>query len=70
MDMSSRDFSTLDKDIKEELAERLAMTVLTLEGIAHVYDGPADALQDLLKVRRELIQLVNDLGGHPAVPRI
>ena len=67
MDMSSIDYSTIDNKIKEELADRVAMIVLTLENIAHVFDGPENALKDLLEVRRELIQLVNDLGGHPAV---
>jgi hypothetical protein len=61
------DYSTIDKETKEELAERIAMTVLTIEGIAHVFDGPDNAFKDLLEVRRELIQLVNDLGGHPAI---
>ncbi len=63
-------FSMSLPDEEEELAEQFAMMVLKLENIAYVFNGPDNALNDLLDVRQELIQLVNSLGGHPAVPRI
>jgi hypothetical protein len=61
------DYSEIDQEAKEELAERVAMAVLTLENLANVVE-PAYALEILLRLRKELIQLVRDLGGHPAIP--
>ncbi len=61
------DYSAINEEIKEDIAERVAMAVLTLENLAHVIE-PDYALKSLLKVREELIQLVKDLGGHPAIP--
>lgn len=61
------DYSAIDEAIKEELAERVAMAVLILENLANVVE-PDYALESILKLRQELIQLVKDFGGHPSIP--
>jgi predicted component of type VI protein secretion system len=60
------DYSTIDNNTKEELAERVVSAVLQIENLAHVVDLEYQ-LKILLKIRQELVDLVNDLGGHPAV---
>ncbi len=64
-DMSSNDYSNIDASTKEELAERVAMVALKIENLCHVVDQQF-VLEDLVNIRRDLIQLVHDLGGHPA----
>jgi hypothetical protein len=61
------DYSGIDQEAREELAERVAMAVLLLENLANIVE-PAYALESVLRLRKELIQLVKDLGGHPAIP--
>jgi hypothetical protein len=60
------DYSGLNDSAKEDIAERVAMAVLKLDDLAYVIQ-PEVALNRLLQVRQELIQLVKDLGGHPAI---
>ena len=60
------DYSTIDQATKEDIAERIAMAVTKLDGLAYL-PQPDYALKSLLEARRELVRLVNDLGGHPAV---
>ncbi len=64
------DYSAIDEAIKEELAERVAKAVHVIENLANVYGAnlPDPAFKSLLDLRHELIRLVKDLGGHPAVP--
>ena len=45
------------------------MVVLRIENLVHVVNQKF-VLDELLEARNELILLVNDLGGHPAVPKI
>ena len=61
------DYSSIDEEIKEDIAERIAMAVLALENLANVIE-PKFALESVLKLRQELVQLVKELGGHPAIP--
>jgi hypothetical protein len=61
------DYSTIDKDIKEKIAERDAMAVLTIETVAMTVNETY-LINLLADVRQDLAQLVKDLGGHPAIP--
>lgn len=63
-------YSTIDEDTKEEIAGRVARAVHAIENLANVYGAnlPDPAFQSLLDLRRDLIRLVKDLGGHPAIP--
>jgi hypothetical protein len=59
------DYSTINKDIKEDILERVVKAVLTIETV--VMTVPETYQINLLSdVRRELVQLKKDLGGHPA----
>ena len=65
-ELLSMDYSKIDNNIKEELAERVAMIFFAIERLCFVAE-PQFVVDELLDIRKELIQLVNDLGGHPAV---
>ena len=60
------DYSKIDKDIKEDIVERIAEAVVYLEGVlmfrSHLID---ETTQDrLFKIRLILVKLGKDLGGH------
>ena len=62
------DLSKIDQPTKEALADRIANAVLILEQVAMFGTiQPKNALDDLLKVRGDLVKLVKELGGHPAI---
>lgn len=60
------DYSKIDATTKEEIADRIAVAVLRLEILVDPA-APAEAVEIILKIRRELVQLVNDLGGSAAM---
>jgi len=60
------DYSDIGDEVREKIAEQVAMAVLSLENVAQVAQ-PAYVLDSILKVRQDLRQLVKDLGGHPAI---
>ena len=61
------DYSAMDAAVKEDIAGRVAMAVLEVENLAMLAQLPDHAFQSIMKLRQELRQLVEDLGGHPAV---
>jgi len=63
----SVDYSAMDAAVKEDIAGRVAMAVLEVENLAMLAQLPDHAFQSIMKLRQELRQLVEDLGGHPAV---
>lgn len=61
-----KDYSKIDTATKEEIADRIAVAVLRLEILIDPA-VPAEALEIILKLRQELVQLVKDLGGSAAM---
>ena len=61
-----KDYSKIDAATKEEIADRIAVAVLRLEILIDPA-VPAEALEIILKLRQELVQLVKDLGGSAAM---
>ena len=61
-----KDYSKIDTAPKEEIADRIAVAVLRLEILIDPA-VPAEALEIILKLRQELVQLVKDLGGSAAM---
>ena len=58
------DYSAIDKNVKDELAERVFRISNVVEGLLftindkYIYD-------DLARIYTELVELKNDLGGYP-----
>jgi hypothetical protein len=55
------DYSKIDDSVKEDIADRVAFAVLSIEILVH--EVPAHTVEGTLKIRQELVQLINDLGG-------
>ena len=60
------DYSKIDAITREEIADRVAVAVLRLELLIDPAT-PAEVFEIILKLRRELVQLVDDLGGSSAM---
>ena len=66
-DITSKNYTKIDSEVKKELAERVAMVVVKVNALCFVAK-PRFVSDQLLDIQNELIQLTKDLGGHPALP--
>ena len=65
--VGAMDFSGIDDELKEKLADRIAWAVLKLEDLSFMVNTKNE-IDGLLQARQDLVQIVKALGGHPAVP--
>lgn len=66
-DITSKNYKKINSEVKEELAERVAMVVVKVYDLCSVAKSRFVSDQ-LLEIQNDLIQLAKDLGGHPALP--